>query len=122
MSDAKSQISADRWEGLRRALGAWYETAERPLPWRTEPSLYRTVVSEFMCQQTQIETVLPYFARWMQRFPDFAALARAEEEAVLTAWSGLGYYARARNLHRLAQEIADACHMGLRRQACDHAR
>lgn len=59
-----------------------------------------------MCQQTQIETVLPYFARWMRQFPDFAALAEASEEAVLTAWSGLGYYARARNLHRLAQSLA----------------
>ncbi len=59
-----------------------------------------------MCQQTRIETVLPYYARWMAQFPDFPALAGASEEAVLTAWSGLGYYARARNLHRLAKAIA----------------
>lgn len=58
-----------------------------------------------MCQQTQIDTVLPYFARWMQQFPDFAALAEAPESAVLKAWEGLGYYNRARNLHRLAREM-----------------
>jgi A/G-specific adenine glycosylase len=106
LSDAKSHHSAPSWDGLRPALAAWYGLAARPLPWRESPSLYRTVVSEFMCQQTQIETVLPYFERWMRQFPDFAALAEAPEESVLTAWSGLGYYARARNLHRLAVAVA----------------
>lgn len=91
---------------MRAWLAAWYREQARPLPWRTEPSLYRTVVSEFMCQQTQIDTVLPYFARWMRQFPDFATLAAAPENAVLKAWEGLGYYNRARNLHRLAQAMA----------------
>lgn len=90
---------------MRTQLHAWFQEQQRPLPWRTEPSLYRTVVSEFMCQQTQVATALPYFERWILRFPDFTALANAPEEQVLTAWSGLGYYARARNLQRLAQAL-----------------
>ena len=89
---------------FRKLLGAWFATAQRPLPWRTEPSLYRTVVSELMAQQTQIKTMLPYFKRWMQRFPDFNSLANATAEDVLKHWEGLGYYSRARNLHRLAKE------------------
>ncbi len=88
---------------FRKALAAWYAQAQRPLPWRTEPSLYRTVVSELMAQQTQIKTMLPYFARWMERFPDFESLASAPAEDVLKHWEGLGYYSRARNLHKLAQ-------------------
>lgn len=92
---------------LRPALLAWYREQARPLPWRAETSLYRTVVSEFMCQQTQIDTVLPYFERWMRRFPDFRALAEASEDLVLRAWEGLGYYNRARNLHRLAKELTE---------------
>lgn len=85
---------------------AWYRAHARPLPWRTAPSLYSTVVSEFMLQQTQVKTVLPYFARWLAELPDFAALAAAPESRVLKLWEGLGYYSRARNLHRLAQAIA----------------
>ena len=90
-------------QAFRATLAAWYATAQRPLPWRTQPSLYRTVVSELMAQQTQIKTMLPYFARWMQRFPDFERLAAAPSEDVLKHWEGLGYYSRARNLHKLAQ-------------------
>ena len=89
---------------FHQILAAWYATAQRPLPWRTKPSLYRTVVSELMAQQTQIKTMLPYFKRWMQRFPDFNTLANATKEDVLKHWEGLGYYSRARNLHRLAKE------------------
>ena len=93
---------------FRTALLTWYKQNQRCLPWRTEPSLYRTVVSEFMLQQTQIKTALPYFERWMQRFPDFTALANAESEEVLKHWEGLGYYNRARNLHKVAQWIRDS--------------
>lgn len=89
---------------FRKVIAAWYATAQRPLPWRTEPSLYRTVVSELMAQQTQIKTMLPYFERWTQRFPDFKVLAAAPAEDVLKHWEGLGYYSRARNLHKLAKE------------------
>lgn len=90
------------------ALLAWYRANYRPLPWREETSLYRTVVSEFMCQQTQIATVLPYFERWMRELPDFHYLAAAPEEMVLKLWEGLGYYSRAKRLQKLAQTwIAD---------------
>ena len=92
--------------GFQRALLAWYRVHARPLPWRQNPSLYQTVVSEFMLQQTQVKTVLPYLARWLVELPDFAALAAASEARVLKLWEGLGYYSRARNLHRLAQAIA----------------
>jgi A/G-specific adenine glycosylase len=93
---------------FRSALLTWYQQHQRKLPWRTEPSLYRTVVSEFMLQQTQIKTALPYFERWMQRFPDFTTLADAESAVVLKHWEGLGYYNRARNLHKVAQWMRDA--------------
>ncbi len=91
---------------LRRALLDWFRANRRTLPWRELPSLYKTVVSEFMLQQTQVKTVLPYFARWLARFPDFAALAAAPETDVVKHWEGLGYYSRARNLHKLARALA----------------
>lgn len=92
--------------GFQHALLAWYRVHQRKLPWRTSPSLYKTVVSEFMLQQTQVKTVLPYLARWVEVFPDFAALAAATEEQVVKNWEGLGYYTRARNLHKLARSLA----------------
>ena len=91
---------------FQRALRAWYRTHHRRLPWRATPSLYRTVVSEFMLQQTRVKTVLPYFERWQRELPDFPALAAAPGVQVLKLWEGLGYYARARRLHRLARAIA----------------
>lgn len=91
---------------FQAALLAWFDVARRRLPWREQPSVYRTVVSEFMLQQTQVKTMLPYFERWMGALPDFAALAAADEATVLRLWEGLGYYSRARNLHRLGREIA----------------
>ena len=92
--------------GFQTALLAWYRVHQRPLPWRLNPSLYQTVVSEFMLQQTQVKTVLPYLARWLKELPDFATLAAAPESRVLQLWEGLGYYSRARNLHQLAQVVA----------------
>ena len=91
---------------FQRALHAWYRGQHRRLPWRVAPSLYRTVISEFMLQQTQVKTVLPYFESWVRALPDFAALAAASEARVLKLWEGLGYYSRARNLHRLARVLA----------------
>lgn len=88
------------------ALLGWYRANSRALPWRQAPSLYKTVVSEFMLQQTQVNTVLPYFARWLDALPDFATLAAAPEARVLKLWEGLGYYSRARNLLRLAKIVA----------------
>jgi A/G-specific adenine glycosylase len=104
-TSAAAALTARRAE-FQDSLLAWYRRHRRRLPWREAPSLYRTVVSEFMLQQTQIRTVLPYFARWLDALPDFAALAAAPEARVLKLWEGLGYYSRARNLHRLAQALA----------------
>ena len=89
------------------SLLAWYDGYQRDLPWRTDPSLYKTVISEFMLQQTRVSTVLPYFENWLTKFPNFQALACATEEEVLKAWDGLGYYSRARNLHKLAKIAAN---------------
>ena len=91
---------------LARRLLPWFEIhGRRNLPWQREPTPYRVWISEVMLQQTQVETVIPYFARFIARFPDVATLAVASLDEVLALWSGLGYYARARNLHRAAQEV-----------------
>lgn len=90
---------------LRRSLLRWYDDERRRLAWREAPSAYGTVVSEFMLQQTQVSTVIPYFDSFTKRFPSFKALARAGEGEVLAAWSGLGYYRRARALKRAAERI-----------------
>ena len=95
-------------QSFQAALHAWYRIHQRKLPWRDAPSLYKTVVSEFMLQQTQVATVLPYFDRWLRELPDFAALAAAPETKVMKLWEGLGYYSRARNLHQLAQAYVAA--------------
>ncbi|BET69236.1 A/G-specific adenine glycosylase MutY [Opitutales bacterium ASA1] len=100
-----AQTLLDSAPVFRARLAAWFDAKQRPLPWRTERSLYRTVVSELMLQQTQIATALPYFERWVRALPDFASLAAASEEQVLKLWEGLGYYRRARFLHRLAREL-----------------
>ena len=88
---------------FHQCLLDWYDEHQRTLPWRTRPSLYKTVVSEFMLQQTRVATVLPYFQKWISKFPDFSSLASAKEDEVLKSWEGLGYYSRARNLHKVAQ-------------------
>jgi A/G-specific adenine glycosylase len=90
---------------LRRDLLAWYDAHKRALPWRTRADPYRVWVSEAMLQQTRVETVIPYFARFLARFPSLAALAAAPVEDVLAVWSGLGYYSRARTLHAAARSI-----------------
>lgn len=90
---------------LRQGLLAWYATAGRDLPWRRSREPYPIWVSEMMLQQTQVRTVLPYFARWMAAFPSLASLAAADLQAVLSLWQGLGYYRRAVYLHQAAQEL-----------------
>ncbi len=90
---------------LSRRLLDWYAQAARHLPWRDQPSPYRVWVSEIMLQQTQVKTVLPYFDRWMQRFPTIEALAEAPLQGILQAWEGLGYYSRARNLWQAARRV-----------------
>jgi A/G-specific adenine glycosylase len=91
--------------GLREALLAWYADRGRTLPWRNIANPYAIWVSEIMLQQTQVKTVLPYYQRWLEQFPTVAVLAAADQQTVLKAWEGLGYYSRARNLHRAAQRI-----------------
>jgi A/G-specific adenine glycosylase len=97
---------------LRRSLGAWFRRAARDLPWRRTRDPYAIFVSELMLQQTQVASVIPYYKRWLARFPDFDTLAAAEESEVLAMWQGLGYYSRARNLHRAAREVV-ARHAGV---------
>jgi len=89
-------------------LLAWYEIHGRhDLPWQHPRNAYRVWVSEIMLQQTQVQTVIGYFQRFMERFPDISSLAAASLDEVLALWAGLGYYARARNLHRAARQIVD---------------
>jgi len=95
----------------KKSLLRWYDAHQRDMPWRVppasgnQPDPYRVLVSEQMLQQTQVATVIPYFHRWMAALPDIRALADADEQQVLTLWQGLGYYNRARNLHKAAKVI-----------------
>ena len=88
---------------ITRRIEAWFARHQRPLPWRRRYDPYQVWVSEIMLQQTQMDVVLPYFAKFMKRFPTLRALARASEQDVMAAWSGLGYYRRARMLHAAAR-------------------
>lgn len=93
---------------LSKHLLKWFdEHGRHDLPWQHPRSPYRVWVSEIMLQQTQVTTVIPYFERFMQKFPDTITLANASQDEVLHLWTGLGYYARARNLHKAAQQIRD---------------
>lgn len=88
-------------------LLGWYERNKRDLPWRRDREPYHVWLSEIMLQQTRVEAVRGYYERWMQAFPDVRALAAADEAQVLKLWEGLGYYSRARNLHRAAQLVCE---------------
>lgn len=112
-----------RAAALRRRLLAWYDAGHRELPWRAAQGRadpYRVFLAEVMLQQTRVETVAPYYERFLARFPTLEALAAAEEEDVLALWSGLGYYARGRNLLRAARE-ALARHGGVPASLADLA-
>ncbi len=100
-----TMLPEEALSSLQKNLLAWYDEQARPLPWRLTRDPYAIWVSEIMLQQTQVATVIPYFERWMTLFPTVEALADAPQEAVLKAWEGLGYYSRARNLHRAAQQV-----------------
>jgi len=89
----------------RGALLRWYRRRRRDLPWRRTRDAYRIWISEAMLQQTRVETVVPYYRRFLERFPDVGALAAAELDDVLSCWQGLGYYSRARNLKRAAETV-----------------
>lgn len=91
--------------GFAQDLLAWYDSQKRDLPWRINKDPYRIWVSEIMLQQTRVETVKPYYANFMEKFPTVSDLAKAPEEDVLKAWEGLGYYSRARNLQAAAREV-----------------
>jgi A/G-specific adenine glycosylase len=92
---------------IRVRLLAWYDANARDLPWRHTRDPYSIWVSETMLQQTRVETVIPYYARFLERFPDVASLAQADLESVYELWTGLGYYSRARNLHSAAQSVVN---------------
>ena len=95
---------------LRSGLLEWYSIQGRDLPWRRSRDPYAIWVSEIMLQQTQVKTVIPYYDRWLAQFPTLQTLASADQQQVLKLWQGLGYYARARNLHRAAQDIVSQHH------------
>lgn len=93
---------------FRSALLKWYDRNKRSLPWRGAPGLYRVWLSEIMLQQTRVTQVIPYYEQFVCTFPSLEALAAADLQAVLLAWEGLGYYARARNLHKAARQVVAA--------------
>jgi len=95
-------------KAFQRKLLAWYRRTARDLPWRDTRNPYAILVSEFMLQQTQVSRVTEYFPRFLARFPTLGSLARARPKVVREAWEGLGYYARARNLHALARQVSGA--------------
>jgi len=103
----KGMMSPQNVRTFRRSLLKWFRRHGRDLPWRHTRDPYTILVSEFMLQQTQVATVMPYYQEWLHRFPDFGSLARASENDILRAWQGLGYYARARNLHATARAIVE---------------
>lgn len=94
---------------IRRRLRQWYDRNRRDLPWRGQRDPYRVWVSEIMLQQTRVAAVIPYYERFVRRFPTVHDLANAKESEVLTLWSGLGYYRRARMLHQAAKDVMEHC-------------
>lgn len=104
---SRRRPSRRRTESLRVALLAFYDERRRDLPWRRDPDPYRVWVSEVMLQQTRADTAIPYYERWLRRFPTLDSLAAAEPDDVLKQWEGLGYYSRARNLQRAARFVRE---------------
>jgi len=108
----RSASSPRNFGPFRKSLLRWFRSDGRDLPWRKTRDPYAILVSEFMLQQTQVATVIPYYNKWLRRFPDFASVARASQNDVLHAWQGLGYYNRARNLHAASKIVQDR-HRGI---------
>lgn len=100
-------VMTSRLRRIRPRLLAWYDGARRTLPWREDPTPYHVLVSELMLQQTQVDKVVDYYLRFLDRFTDIEALAAASLDDVLRLWSGLGYYSRARHLHRTARLVVE---------------
>ncbi|MEG0289398.1 MAG: A/G-specific adenine glycosylase, partial [Carnobacterium sp.] len=97
----------EKIERFRATLLSWYDLEKRTLPWRINNDPYRIWVSEIMLQQTRVDTVIPYYLNFMKKFPSIQALAEAEEDTLLKAWEGLGYYSRVRNLQKAAIQISE---------------
>jgi A/G-specific adenine glycosylase len=116
----KRTLTGRARKNFQQRLLAWFGVHRRDLPWRASRDPYRIWVAEIMLQQTRIAAVLPYYDRFLNNFPDVRSLARARQEKVLQMWSGLGYYSRARNLYRAAQQIV-AQHDGEFPRALDQA-
>jgi A/G-specific adenine glycosylase len=108
---AADLLSPGSIAAIRSKLRTWSRKHQRKLPWRDEADPYKVWISEIMLQQTTVTAVIPYFDRFISRFPTVESLANAAESDVLKAWEGLGYYSRARNLHRAAKQIV-ADHAG----------
>ncbi len=100
------RLDPERVRQFQRRLLRWYARHGRDLPWRHTRDPYRILVSEVMLQQTQVDRVLGYYERFLRRYPTIEALAASSEPQVREAWDGLGYYARARNLHRTARQVS----------------
>jgi len=107
MADELSNITAHWLRRFRASVRRWHKRHGRNLPWRNCRDPYKVWISEIMLQQTTVVAVLPFFERFLQRFPNVAALADANEEEVLRLWEGMGYYSRARNLHRAAKVVVE---------------
>lgn len=101
----RHRVDVTRAPQFSRALRAWFKRNGRALPWRETRDPYRVLVSEAMLQQTQVSRVLDYYERFLERFPTMASLAKASPKRVRESWEGLGYYARARNLHALSRRV-----------------
>jgi A/G-specific adenine glycosylase len=102
-----AKLSSDRLADFRRSLLSWYSQNKRDLPWRKTSDPYRIWISEIMLQQTRVAAVIEHYAEFLKRFPSLERLAAVRESSVLAAWSGLGYYRRARNLHAAAKRIVE---------------
>lgn len=107
MQKRGERAPGDRIANIRKKILSWYRKNRRDLPWRKSKDPYRIWISEIMLQQTRVETVIPYYLRFLELFPDVRALAEAQPDRVLKAWENLGYYSRVRNLSKAAEIIVE---------------
>lgn len=107
MNDSLYGLKKIDVDQFRSDLISWYQAEKRDLPWRKDQDPYKIWVSEVMLQQTRVETVIPYFERFMEKYPTMESFAQADEESILKIWEGLGYYSRVRNLHSAVKEVVE---------------
>ena len=105
----REMITKRKRAAISNQLLGWFARNKRPLPWRIDCSPYEIWISEVMLQQTQVETVIPYYLRWLKRFPNVEAIAEAPEDEILKHWEGMGYYARAQNIQKTARILVSEC-------------